>query len=64
MPLGAVAPDEAVSVTLTVQFEAWLTTTGVIQATDVTVEWRPGVMMVIAWLPPWDESPAKLAVIW
>ena len=38
VPLGVVAPDELVSVTVTVQFEAWLTTTGVVQVIDVTVE--------------------------
>ena len=38
VPLGVVAPDELVSVTVTVQFEAWLTTTGVVQVTDVMVE--------------------------
>ena len=38
VPPGADPLDEAVSVTVTVQVEAWLTTTGVEQESDVTVE--------------------------
>ena len=37
-PPSTVAPDEAVSVTVTVQLDAWLTTTGVEQESDVNVE--------------------------
>ena len=38
VPLGAVAPLEAVSVTVTVQFDAWFATTGVEQDRYVAVE--------------------------
>jgi hypothetical protein len=63
-PTGTVGPDEDVSVTVTVQLDAWLTTTGVEQESDVIVEWSPGVMTVSARLPLWEASPVKLAVIW
>jgi len=39
VPVGEVAPELDVSVTVTVQLDAWLITTGVAQLTVVVVGW-------------------------
>jgi hypothetical protein len=43
VPVGVVAPVEEVSITVTVQAEPWLTTTGVVQLTVVVVTCSPMV---------------------
>ena len=43
VPVGVVAPVEEVSITVTVQVEPWLTTTGVVQLTVVVVTCSPMV---------------------
>jgi hypothetical protein len=45
-------PAADVSVTVTVQVEAWLATTGVVQLTVVEVVRGLTVMLVVPWLPP------------
>ncbi len=57
VPVGVIAVPSDVSVTVTVQVEAWLTTTGVVQLTAVDVDLRLTVMLVVPLLGAWDESP-------
>jgi hypothetical protein len=51
-------PAEEVSVTVTVQVEAWLITTGVVQLMVVDVVLGLTVMLVVPLLPLWLVSPA------
>jgi len=58
VPVGVVAPVVEVSVTVTVQVEAWFATTGVVQLTVVVVGWTPTfTTKAVLVLPLWAESP-------
>lgn len=58
VPVGVVAPVVEVSVTETVQVEAWFATTGVLQVTVVVVTASPTVTgNAVLWLVAWVESP-------
>ena len=55
-PVGVVAPAE-VSVTVTVQVDPWLITTGVVQETLVVVTCGLTTTLVVPLLPAWFVSP-------
>jgi len=56
VPVGVVAPTE-VSVTVTVQVDPWLITTGVVQETDVVVTCGFTTTLVVPLLAAWFPSP-------
>ena len=63
VPVGVTnAPAADESVTVTVQVEPWLTTTGVVQETVVVVVRRLTTTLAVPLLPVWFASPAKVAV--
>ncbi len=63
VPVGVTnAPAADESVTVTVQVEPWLTTTGVVQETVVVVVRRLTTMLAVPLLPVWFASPANVAV--
>jgi hypothetical protein len=62
VPVGVLVVPAAVSVTVTVQVDAWLATTGVVQLTAVVVVLKFTVMLVAAVLPLCVESPGYEAV--
>jgi len=63
VPVGVTnAPAAEESVTVTVQVEPWLTTTGVVQETVVVVVRRLTTTLAVPLLPVWFASPAKVAV--
>ena len=47
VPVGVVAPVEDVSVTVTLQVEPWLITTGVVQVTVVVVGCVVGTAVIV-----------------
>ena len=51
VPVGVMKVPAEVSVTVTVQVEAWLITTGVVQLTAVVVARRLTTMLVVPLLP-------------
>ena len=51
VPVGAMNVPREVSVTVTVQVEAWLATTGVVQLTAVVVALGLTTMLVVPLLP-------------
>lgn len=57
VPVGVVAPVAEVSVTVTLQVDPWLITTGVVQETVVVVVCGLTTMLVVPLLPPWFASP-------
>jgi hypothetical protein len=60
VPAGVLAVPAAVSVTVAVQVDAWLTNTGVVQLTAVEVVRRLTVIVfeVVGPLPAWTVSLA------
>ena len=64
VPVGEVAPELEVSVTVAVQLDAWLMTTGVPQLTVVDVGWPWVATLKDAGpLPVCVESPSNEAVM-
>ena len=57
VPVGVVAPVAEVSVTVTVQVDPWLITTGVVQETVVVVTCGLTTTLVVPLLPAWFVSP-------
>ena len=53
MPLGVIAVPGEVSVTVTLQAEPWLTTTGDAQVTAVDVARGFTTMLAVPWLVAW-----------
>jgi hypothetical protein len=57
VPVGVLVVPAAVSVTVTVQVDAWLATTGVVQLTVVVVVRRLTTMLVVPLLALWALLP-------
>ena len=57
VPVGVMNVPTEVSVTVTVQVDPWLITTGVVQLTAVVVARLLTTILVVPLLVPWVESP-------